>query len=59
MSSTPCLLNGILGALQLASVTEWADNMLSIPLLSTQQLIQQHQVKSASNVIGHIMVGTS
>ena len=57
--STPYPLNGILEALQLASVTEWVDHMLSIPLLHPQQLIQQCQVKSAHTVIGHIMVGTS
>ena len=59
MLSTPCPLNGILEALQLALVTGWVDHVLSIPFLHTQQLIQQHQVESAHTVIGHIMVGTS
>ena len=54
-SSTPCPLNGILEALQLALVTEWVDHMLSIPLLCTQQSIQQCQGESAHTVIGHIM----
>ena len=59
MSNTPCQLNGVLEALQQASVTKWVVHMPLIPSLHTQPLTQQHQVESACTVIDHITVGTS